>query len=445
MKASILYMFLLVSSAALLFGQSGNLSDEIDQARRLAEAGRHDEAEFLFNRILSNNPDNLPALLGAAYNYSWAKKFDQARLKFEAALSLDPAMPDALVGQGYNQAWAGNFSLAKIYFQKLLSDKPGNVEARKGLGYVHLWAGDGRTAETYFRDLTLQFPESVEFRIALAQAFLNLNEVKKARLALQSALQLDSTNQAAKDLLKSTFGVAAPLELDIWAGYSSTGGESQFALRTLQLSGQLNRKLRAYLKYDNSLTADLAALVRANQEAQALSLGAAYNWAPTLASRLEYGVRLLPDNVTQQLVSGEQVVFLNKGKLVKAGGFYGWSSKIEPEWLAYGGFRVPLARWYALEPYVFVSQAANAPSKEFRFLLNNQLRTLSGYELNLGLLYGKTGAVADAADVRTYGSYATAIFPFSQVVWGHLSFRWEHQTFSNLLILAGGFKLRLEK
>ena len=445
MKAKILYVLFLLGNAALLLGQSSGLSDELDHARRLAEAGRHDEAEFLYNRILSDAPNHLQALVGAAYNYSWARKFDQARLTFEAALSIDPALPDALVGQGYNQAWAGNHSLAKIYFQKLLTDKPGNIEARKGLGYVHLWAGESHVAAAYFRDLTLQFPESVEFRIALAQAFLQLNEVKKARLALQSALQLDSTNQVARHLLKSTFGLAAPLELDVWVGYSDSEGESKFALRSLQLSGQLSRKLRAYLKYDNSLTSDLAALVRANQEVQALSLGAAYNWHSTLSSRLEYGVRLLPGNVTQQLVSAEQVVFLNKGKLIKAGGFYGWSDKMEPEWMAYGGFRLPVLRWYALEPYLFVSQAAAAPGKEFRFLLNNQLRSLRGYELNLGLLYGKTASVADAAGGKTVGSYATAIFPFSQLLWGHLSFRWEHQPYSNLIVLAGGIKLRLEK
>ncbi len=444
MKTKLLCLSILLSIALSLKGQTGDWSKALAQARQLAEAGSHREAEVAYNNLLQQDPNNLDALIGAGYNYSWNKQFDQARIKFETALSLDANATEALVGMAYNYAWAGNYAVARHTFQRLQSAQPTNIDAEKGLGYVSLWEGDGDEAVHYFRQLALHFPSEIEYRIALAQAYLIKHEVKNARLALQSALQLDASNRIANTLLNSTYGVAAPLEFDVWAGYSATEGEGKFSLRTLQLTGQLSKKLRMYVKYDNSLTLDLASLVRANQEAQALSLGGAVNWNKALTTRLEFGARILPDNVTQKILGGEQVYFFGKGMLVKVGGFYGWSNKIANEWLGYGGVRIPVTSWYALEPYYFRSQVEDAPSPENRFLLNNQLRSTKGYELNLGLLYGKAG-VADSIDDKIFGSYATAVLPLSQVIWGHLSVRWETTPFADLTVIAAGVKIRLEK
>ncbi|MCK6692787.1 MAG: tetratricopeptide repeat protein [Thermoanaerobaculia bacterium] len=446
MKVKFLCLSLLYVLAQSAPAQSGNIEKELAQARQLAASGQYAGAEAQYERILVQQPNNLEALTGAGYNYSWSKQYDKARLKFEEALALDPNATEALVGQGYNYAWSGNYRLAKRAFEKLKLSQPNSVEAFKGLAYVHLWAGDGAAAITYFLDLTQKFPGETEYRIALAQAYLSRYEVKKARIVLRSALQIDSANRIANDLLKSTYSAAAPLEFDVWAGYSSTEGETKFSLRTLQLSGQVGRRLRMYLKYDNSLTADLAALVRTNQEAQALSVGAVSAWDKRFTTRLEYGARLLPDNVNQQIFSGEQVCFLANGMSVKAGGFYGLSNKGPNEWLAYGGFRAPLTRWYAVEPYYFLSRVENAPRTENRFMLNNQLRTPGGYELNLGLMYGKAGITpADSKDNKIIGSYITAILPFSQLVWGQFSLRWERTPFADLTVAAAGIKLRLEK
>ncbi|MBK7935928.1 MAG: tetratricopeptide repeat protein [Lewinellaceae bacterium] len=285
--------------------QAQNLAD----AKRLAEAGRHFEAEKIYNAALAKNPDNLEALIGAGYNYSWAKQHDQAREKFEAVLAINPDNAEALVGKGYNLAWAGQYAAAKYPFQALERLQPGNAEARKGLGYVYLWQGNGLVAIDYFEKLILEYPKEIEYYIALAQSYLIESKIKKARVALQSALQIDSTNRVANELLENSYGIVAPLELDIWTGYSKTGDVGSFNLRTVQLTGQVAKKLRMFLKYDNSLTLDLASLVRSNQEAQAFSLGAAIPWSGRLTSRFEYGTRILPDNVTQQIFSTEQVYF----------------------------------------------------------------------------------------------------------------------------------------
>ncbi|MEQ1747745.1 MAG: tetratricopeptide repeat protein [Saprospiraceae bacterium] len=441
MKTSYLFLIFFLCMA---LGAAGQTSD-LKEARRLAVAGQHEASEAVYNRILSQRPNDLEALVGAGYNYSWWKQYNKARFNFETALSINPAYSEALIGQGYNYAWSGNYEMAKALFERLNKLTPDNPEAIKGMGYVHLWRGNGAGAEPYFWDLATKFPKETEYRIALAQTYLMRHEVKKARIALLSALQIDSTNGTAAELLKSTYGMASPLELDVWAGYSATAGESKFGLRNVQLSSQLSRKLRMYLKYDNSLTSDLAAFVRKNQEAQALSLGGAIGWNKTLTTRVEFGARFLPDDVTQQLCSGEQIVFFGNGMLVKAGGFLATSDKIANEWMAYAGFRVPVGSWYALEPYYFRAVVEGAARPENRFMLNNQFRTQNGYELNLGLFYGMAGVPEGVTDDEIKGCYVTAILPMSQTIWGQLSFRWEDMPFDDLTVLAAGIKFRLEK
>jgi Flp pilus assembly protein TadD len=421
------------------------MAQDLDEAKRLAETGKHFEAEKIYNLALSKNPDNLTALIGLGYNYSWAGRYEEAKLKFEAALAIEPDNVSALVGKGYNLAWAGQYAAAKYPFQTLERLHPGSVEARKGLAYIYLWQGNSPVAIHFFEDLVVDHPREIEYYIALAQSYLLDNQAKRARIALRSALAIDSSNRVANELLKNTYGIAAPVELDIWTGYSRVGDMGSFTLRTVQLTGQISKKLRMYAKYDNSLTMDLAALVRANQEAQAFSLGGVVPWNKKLTTRIEYGTRLLPDNVTQQIYSGEQVIFLPNRLNLKFGGFFGASTKMPGEWLAYTSVRVPLNAYYAIEPYYFYSRVEGAPRPENRFMLNNQFRTHGGYELNLGLFYGKAGLPRDVDDDNIFGSYATALVPFTRTIWGQCSLRWEKAPFDNLLALAFGIKLRLEK
>lgn len=419
-------------------------SQDIAEAKRLSEAGRHFEAEKIFNAVLAKDPDNLAALIGAGYNHSWARQYDEAREKFEAALAVDPANPLALAGQGYNLAWSGRYAAARLPFQTLESLQPGSAEARKGLGYVCLWQGGGRAAIDYFEKLILDYPENTEYYIALAQSYLAENNTAKARIALRSALQIDPANRSAGELLANTRSTAAPLELDVWTGYSRTGGLGSFSLRSVQIAGRVAKKLRMFLKYDNSLTLDLASLVRSNREARAISAGAVIPWNSRLTSRFEYGTRFLSDNATQQVVSMEQVYFL-RNLSFKGGGFFGLGSKTANEWLAYGSLRIPVLSYYTVEPYFFHSRVDNAPRSESRFLLNNQFRTQNSYELNLGVFFGKAGVGREVANDNVYGGYATALLPFSRTVWGQLSFRWEKAPFDDLTAFAAGIKLRLEK
>jgi tetratricopeptide (TPR) repeat protein len=443
MNSSIIPLLFFLLSWQLGLAQS--TSELLNKAHAQAVAGNHVEAEKTYSLILSKAPDNLEALAGSGHNFSWNKEYDQARIRFERALSVDTHYPDALLGLAYNYARSGNFEASEKYFLQLQQTGSAPAEAEKGLAYLALWRGRSKQAIQAFLHLAQNNPSVVEYRVALGQAYLLDQQTSKARIALQSALQIEPGNRTANELLEASATLSAPFELDVWSGFSQSDSEKKFALRTVQITTQMNPKLRMYLKYDNSLTADLAALVRANQEAQALSIGGVAAWNRTLTTRLESGLRILPDNITQTIISGEQVYFIPGGYNLKIGGFLGVSQKVQNEWLTYLGTRIPLTPWYALEPYYFRSKVANAPRTENRFMLNNHLRSKTGYELNLGLYTGQAGVEDTFSDKRLNGVYASAVLPVSTPIWALLSIRWEQTPLTKLTVLAAGVKVRFEK
>lgn len=429
----------------LLLALATASAQQLPEARQLATSGKHAEAEQLYSRLLEKDPDNLQALLGAGYNYSWSRQFAKAKKSFDAALALAPNHPDALVGKGYTLAWAGEYAGARSQFQALEKLDPENWEAKKGIAYVCLWQGDGQAAISYFSDLVLVFPRELEYYIALAQAHLLEGEVRDARIALQSGLLIEPSNAVALELLTSTYSQAAMLDLDVLAGYSVAEDMDNFGLRTVQLSGNVTKNLRMFLRYDNSLSLDLASLVRKNQEAQAFTLGGVLQWQRKFVTRLDYGVRQLPDHVTQQVISGEQVVFLPKGLSFKLGGFTGFSDKLDTEWLAYGSFRLPVTTHYAIEPYYFHSKVEHSGKPESRFMLNNQLRFTGGYEANLGFFYGKAAIREENGSDSIMGGYLSTVLPFNKFVWGLASLRMEKAPFNKLTAASIGLKMRLER
>ncbi len=439
MKFAITFAFLLVCTLPAAYTQTP------DQARQLATAGRNLEAEKMYILLLEKEPDNPQILLGAAYNYSWAGRYDKAKKVFDQVLAISPNLPEALIGKGYNLAWAGEYAAAKSPFQVLEKVQPGSWEAKKGLGYVYLWQGNSAVAIRYFEELILAFPQQIEFYIALAQAYLQNDQIRLARIALQSGLGIEPGHPVARELLNNTYQQAPLLDLDVLTGYSVTDGMSSFGLRTLQMSGRVNKSLRLFARYDNSLSLDLASLVRQNREAQAITAGGVAKWNHRLTTRLDYGVRLLPEGVRQQVLSVEQVVFLPGNMALKAGGFLGLSKQIDNEWMMYVGVRAPVGKFYAIEPHYFYARVENNPRPESRIMLNNQFRLPKGYEINLGALYGKSSIRAENGSNNVHGAYCSAVLPFSRYIWGLASLRREKGPFVSLTVVSAGIKWRLEK
>ena len=416
----------------------------IDQARQLATSGRHAEAEKTYKQLLEKEPDNVQLLLESGYNYAWSGAQATAQKTFDQVLALSPNHPEALIGKGYSLAWEGKFGAAKTPFQILEKTSPGNWEAKKGLGYVYLWQGNSAVAIRYFEELVLAFPKQIEYYIALGQAYIQNGQLRLARIALQSGLALEPGHPVGNALLNSTYQQAAPLEIDILTGYSVANGINSFGLRMVQINRQVNRSVRAFMRYDNSLSLDLASLVRQNQQGHAFTGGAVVKWNNRFTSRLDYGLRALP-GVRQNVLSGEQVLFLPNNMALKVGGFLGLSKTLDNEWLTYFGIRLPVNKFYAIEPHYFYAKVENSPRPDSRIMLNNQFKFGRGYEFNLGAVYGKSGIRSENGSNDVRGAFCSTVLPFSRFVWGIASLRWEKGPFDQLTAVSAGIKLRMER
>ncbi len=439
-KSTLVLLIALIMAIAAGSAQAQNL----EKAGELTGQGRYQKAEAIYDAVLSKEPSNTAALLGSAYNHSWMGSRGAAEREFNAVLAKEPRNAQAMTGRAYNLAWGGQYAEATRQFKALSQLEPSNLEAEKGLAYVQLWQGDSHAAVESFGSLVNRYPRETAYRVALAQAYLQLHQARKAREAIQPALQQSPENKAVQEAWQSSFQQAALLEVDVLPGFSMVDGENKFGIRLLGVSGRISKRLRLGLRYDNALAMDISSVIRQNQNAQTIMGGAVYDWKKNATSRLDLGVRLLPGSTNQKVVAAEHVIFLPGDWSAKAGGFVGLSSTSSNEWMTFAAVHAPLGKFYAIEPHYFLAKVVNNPGVEHRVMLNNKFRTANGYELNLGFIYGKAPTGESANNGQLYGGLLTALMPFGNRIWGLAALRYEKGIVEDLTTVAIGAKIRFE-
>lgn len=429
----------------LLLGTAGVLTAQDTQtAWQLASDGQYEAAEAQYKTLLAQDPRNLEALIGAGYNNSWHGNYKQAVTHFDAALALEPNNQRALFGKAYALAWAGRLTAGFAIFQRITRTDPKNVDARKGIGYVYLWQENGHMAQQYFRELATEYPDNPEFSIALAQAQLLEQQFKQARKTLNKGLSAHPDNNMLRLLHQNSRNIAAPLEIDVNGGYSEVNNEKVYGLRTVVVNGKIAPNTRAFGRFDNSLSLDLAALVRSQQDVRSFSGGFIHRWGQQMVTRADYGVRVFPNQIFQNTVGLEQVVLLKRGFSLKGGGFYAWGRNTASEWMTYVGGRIPVTRWYALEPYYFRSRTEKALLPERRFMLNQQFLFKGGYEFHAGGFYGQLSQPSELGDQYVKGGLVHLLIPVTRMFMVQGGVRYEITPFDQLVSATLGIRVRID-
>lgn len=138
-------------------------------------------------------------------------------------------------------------------------------------------------------------------------------------------------------------------EANVWGGYtafadaanapaSSRAGEG--GLRSAELSLWPTASVRVFARYDNTLSLDNLALIRAGRRLPLYRGGAQVDWAGRFTTVGHVSHRTLPGGIDQTMYGGEQVVFIPGGTALKAGGWIGPRSDNVTEWLAHAGVNV---------------------------------------------------------------------------------------------------------
>ena len=131
----------------------------IQDAQKLADAGKHDEALALYQKALSADRKSMDAHLGAGRALDFLGRHAEARRSYQAALELAP--PDGraqpLSATAVSYAFESNAPGAARFYQMVFDERiaAGNPGGAAGtanaLGRVYLETGDRENAEKWYR------------------------------------------------------------------------------------------------------------------------------------------------------------------------------------------------------------------------------------------------------------------------------------------------------
>jgi tetratricopeptide (TPR) repeat protein len=130
----------------------------VQDARKLMQAGKLDEALAGYKTILASSPDSFDANLGAGVVLDLQLKFDEARKHF--AKTLAAATPDnrqqALTAMAVSYAFQGNAKEAATFYQQIYDTQTdaanwaGAAATANALGRVYLESGDTTNAKRWY-------------------------------------------------------------------------------------------------------------------------------------------------------------------------------------------------------------------------------------------------------------------------------------------------------
>lgn len=204
---------------------SDELQAHLEAAIGIHRAGRVDEAESTYRRVLAEQPDNPEALhmLGVVhlqrqqltdalklFNEAIAHNGDDARYHnnlgntlmglarhqdaiaaFQQACAIDPGFLIARCNSGFALYKAQRFSEAAQEYAAVLEVDPGNLAALTNFGVMLLKQGQFSEAERYFRRGLLSNPDNLGLLFNLGVVLERLNQVDEAGSLAHRALDLD--------------------------------------------------------------------------------------------------------------------------------------------------------------------------------------------------------------------------------------------------------------
>ncbi len=257
---------------------------------------------------------------------------------------------------------------------------------------------------------------------------------------------------AASAALAQTTAPPRPvLEASLWGGYTAFSGEpragtggrtGEGGIRSAEVAAWPARGVRLFARYENTLSLDNLALIRANRRVPTYRGGALLDWGGRFTTVVDAGRRTLPGQVGQTLLGAVQVLYLANGTALKAGGWIGPRDDHRTEWLAHAGVNLRAGSRLRLEPTLFFARSGIAGERQWRALLAGEGRLDSRFTLGGGIAAGRNHSL----DPRLTGTSGDAYLRVTASLGGlqavHLLLR--HETApgaSDLTTVAAGLSL----
>lgn len=426
---------------ALLFAvlQHSNASGAtMEEADRFSLSGNHAAAEDIYTKFLKADPNNLKARLKRAHVRSWQGNHAMAQNDFLTILKKHPKNLDALVGLGYSLSWSEKYSSAELRFQEALEIDPSRIDALKGFAYTAFWRGNYDESIRRFQKTIHMAPKDPEAFVGLGNALREAGDHEGAIEVFQQAISLEPERRDALEALDALKAREAPIkapvettmdtfrvwEFSLWGGSTSNGGGT--GLRTAEIAAWPTQNLRFWLRYDNALSLDNPALVRRGIKIPSLFIGGLANWGKIYTTRLEIGRRNLLNDIEQNLILMEQVIYLSGTASLKAGGLLGRRNDGRTADLnVYAGYSFPLGLHIRVSPTLFFTKTGGVTETEWRLLLPLEYQFTQEYRLGINLASGKIDSVIQGASGNVWSASAMISLPVNTATEGHLLIRQE--------------------
>lgn len=178
---------------------SDDTLDALERAEQLKLQGKNNDAIVLLEELLTEDPANVPALEELADNELSLDHYARAEAAAERAITLDQGsyMGHYIVGFLRSQEGKWAQSLTELTLANKL--KPNNPEILRCLGWSLLRSGQRpQGVVTLERSLNLDNDNPLTL-CDLGVAYLEMQNVAKARLLFARALELDPQNERARE------------------------------------------------------------------------------------------------------------------------------------------------------------------------------------------------------------------------------------------------------
>jgi YaiO family outer membrane protein len=155
---------------------------------------------FAFPAAASSTPADDVVAQARTLAYSGAQHRPQALALLKEHLTQEPDDSEARVLYGTILSWQGQYDEAREQLKQVLTNSPDHADALPALINVELWSGHPASAEQLAHDALLRRPDRVNLMIAEAHALDNLNRPKEALALLDRVLQIDPSNNDAREM-----------------------------------------------------------------------------------------------------------------------------------------------------------------------------------------------------------------------------------------------------
>lgn len=178
-----------------------HILDLLEHAEQLKLQGKYAEAIALLERLLLEDPTNVPALEEIADNELSCDRFVRAEVAARQALALDPLSYTAHYIIGFILSHQSKWEEARVHLKEANRTKPNNAEILRCLGWVLIRMKDrAQGLVTLERALNLDSENSL-ILCDLGVTYLEMKNVAKARALLQRALDIDPKSERARECL----------------------------------------------------------------------------------------------------------------------------------------------------------------------------------------------------------------------------------------------------